>query len=140
MHPHQDITTPHKFPFDIKLRYRRPITIFFNAAPQLRIFKYIESAEFGRVNALQAEYLDRSTREAALWGFGSAFHEENDGGGGDGARDGGPSLGGEVPGEGGGEKGVAEERVADMEGGSGEGQRSGGGCAEGGADPVDGLG
>ena len=95
MHPHQDITAPHKLATDIQLRNRRPIAILLDPAPQILILEHIERGELFRVDALQPEDLDRGPRETALGCFGGAFHEQHDGCGGDGFVDGGADFGGE---------------------------------------------
>jgi hypothetical protein len=92
MHAHQDIATPDKLPANIQLRNRWPIAILLDPAPQVLILEYVEGGELARVDALQAEYLDRGAREAALRCLGCALHEEHDRCRGDGFVDGGADL------------------------------------------------
>jgi hypothetical protein len=50
-----------------------------HTSSKLLILKHIERRELLRVDALEAEDLDRRAREAALRGLGSALHEQHHG-------------------------------------------------------------
>ena len=41
VHLRDDIASPHEFPVNIKLRYRRPFPVLFNPLPNLRVFQYV---------------------------------------------------------------------------------------------------
>ncbi len=98
MHAHQDIATADKLTTDIQLRDGGPVTVLLDAAPQILILEHVEGGEFVRVDALQAEDLDRGARETALRRLWGAFHEQHYRRGGDGAVDGAADFGGEEPG------------------------------------------
>lgn len=94
MHRHQNIAPPNKLPINIELRNRGPITKLLDPLPQVLILQDIERGEFGRVDSLESENLDRGAAEAALGRFGRAFHEEDDGGGLRGGGEGAADFGG----------------------------------------------
>lgn len=62
---------------------------------QLGIFQNVKGRKLGRVHALQAQDLDAGAREAALWHFRGALHEQHYGCRRDGLLDAFPGLLGE---------------------------------------------